>query len=309
MKKVILMAFMAAAASLMAQTPQQTPATSQYQSNIAERAQAPSYSDLYCSGFITDQNISMKNTVAGGTASPNETIYATGNQVFISGGGLTEGSRYSILRALRDPNRYEPYKGQKAQIAALGQPYAEIGRVQVIALRGPIAIAQVEFTCQNITLGDIAVPFQEHAPVTYRKSTSMERFPAAPGSTHARIVMAREFDTHVGTGQKVYLNVGSNKGVKVGDYFRAVRGYNFDKIDPVDVIATKAPVGDDTQKYPGKIDKELAAQMPVRNLGEMIVLNVTATSATAMITNALESIQVGDEVELEGEAPATASGQ
>lgn len=309
MKKVIFLAFLAATVSLMAQTPEQTPAIPSYQSNIAERAQAPSYSDLYCSGFITNQSISMKNTVAGGTASPNETIYATGNQVFITGGGLTEGTRYSILRPLRDPNRYEPYKGQRVQIAALGQPYAEIGRVQVIALRGPMAIAQVEFTCQNITLGDIAVPFQEHSSVTYRKSTSMERFPAGPGATHGRIVMAREFDTQVGTGQKVYLSVGSNKGVKVGDYFRAVRGYDFDKIDPADVNATNAPVGDDTQKYPGKIDKALAAQMPLRNLGEMIVLNVTPTSATAMITNALESIQVGDQVELEGEAPATASGQ
>src|SRR6185369_2516988 len=114
MKKVSILAFMAVAATLTAQTPQQMPASTSYQSNLTERAQAPSYSDLYCSGFISNQNISMKNTVSGGTASPSETIYGTGNQVFISGGGLAEGSRYSILRPLRDPNRYEPYKGQRA---------------------------------------------------------------------------------------------------------------------------------------------------------------------------------------------------
>ena len=88
MKKVIFLAFVAATATLLAQTPQQTPVAAN-QTNFVERAQAPSYSDLYCSGFITNQNISMKNTVAGGTASPNETIYGTGNQVFIHGGGLS----------------------------------------------------------------------------------------------------------------------------------------------------------------------------------------------------------------------------
>ena len=37
--------------------------------------------------------------------------------------------------------------------------------------------------------------------------------------------MGKDFDSVVGTGQKVYLNVGSNQGVKVGDYFRATRNY------------------------------------------------------------------------------------
>ncbi len=37
--------------------------------------------------------------------------------------------------------------------------------------------------------------------------------------------MGKDFDSVLGTGQKVYFNVGSNQGVKVGDYFRAVRSY------------------------------------------------------------------------------------
>lgn len=302
MKKAILVALVTAATLASAQTPQQQPPSQTFESNLVERAQAPSYSDLYCSGFISNENIPTTNTVSGGVNSPNEAIYAAGNQIFLSGNGFAEGSRYTVLRPLHDPNRYEPFKGQKTAIVALGQPYAEIGRVRIVALRGSMAVAEVEFTCQNITIGDVVVPFQEHAAVAYRKNTSVERFPAGPGRLNARIVMAREFDTHVGTGQKVYLDAGANKGVKVGDYFRAVRGYDPAKIDPVDATAMKAPIGDDTQKVQGKIDKVLAAQMPLRNLGEMIVLSVTPTSSTAMITNSVETIQVGDQVELEGDA-------
>ena len=43
-----------------------------------------------------------------------------------------------------------------------------------------------------------------------------------------RIVLGKDFDTMLGTGMKLYLNVGANQGVKVGDYFRVVRSYTAD---------------------------------------------------------------------------------
>jgi hypothetical protein len=52
---------------------------------------------------------------------------------------------------------------------------------------------------------------------------------------------------------------------------------------------------------PGVVTPAKAKTLPLRNLGEMIVLSVTPTSSTAMITNSLESIEVGDWVELEGD--------
>ncbi|HWR14477.1 MAG TPA: hypothetical protein VN577_06595 [Terriglobales bacterium] len=300
MKRVILVAPLLLAVVAVAQQAPQPPKPA-FQSNLVERAQAPTYSDIYCSGFVTNENINEQNAVAGGVNSPNETLYGTGAHIFINGSGFQEGALYSIVRPVRDPNHYEPFAGQKSAISAMGETYADIGRIRVVALRGSMAVAEVEFTCQSITVGDFAIPFREHGPVAFRKNTTMERFPSGPGRVSARIVLAREFDTMVGTGQKVYINAGADKGIKVGDYFRAVRGNDPAKIDPVDATAMKAPVGDDTQVHAGKVNKAIAAQMPLRNLGQMIVLNVTPTSSTAMITNALEPIQVGDQVELENE--------
>jgi hypothetical protein len=303
MKKILALVLALLAISAVAQesAPVQAPPAPKFSSNLTDTSEAPSYSDVYCSGFISKENFNPANQIAAGEATPNQTLYSGRNVVLVSGSGYQEGARYTVIRALRDPNHYEPYKGQHQDIAAAGQPYAQLGRIRIVALRAATAVAEVEFSCQGMTTGDMIVPFQEHPPVTYRKTTTMARWPAGAGKLSARIVMSNEFDFLVARSHKVFINAGSDKGVKVGDYFRAVRGYDPNRIDPVESLSYKSPVGDDTQKMPGIVTPALAKTLPPRNLGEMIVLSVTPTSSTAMITNSLETMEVGDQVELEGE--------
>jgi hypothetical protein len=300
MKRVMLFAILLVAAGMVAQEQEvQQPAAPSFQSNIAERSFAPTYSDLYCSGFISNENIPLTKIVDGGVNSPHDSFYTTGGLIFLSGTDYQEGAKLTVLRPLHDPNQYEFYKGQRHDVDTLGTPYAEIGRVRVVAVRKANTVAEVEFACQNITIGDAVVPFVEHAPVAYRKNITLNQFPVGPGRVSGRIVMAREFDTILGIGQKVYINAGANRGVKVGDYFRAMKSYDADKMDRSDTASFGAPVGEDNQKYPGKIDKKIAKEFPSRAVGQMIVLSVTPTSSTAMITSMVETIMVGDEVELE----------
>lgn len=301
MKRALLVALVLGSAAMLAQDEQAAPAPAQgqrFSTNLVQREEAPTYSDLYCSGFLTNEQISHKNLITAGMNSPQQTQYVRGNTIFIGGGGLQEGTEYSVIREIRDPNHFEPFVGQRAAIADAGQPYGELGRIKVTALRGNTAVAEIVFSCQNMTVGDIVVPFKEHQPVMFRKATN-ERFPTNPGHMTGRIIMAREFDTEVGRGQKVYVNLGSSKGVKVGDYFRAVRGYDPDKLKPIDTLGYKAPVAEDTQLEPGHVTPDSVKDLPDRTLGEMVVINVTPSAATAMITSSLEDIEVGDTVELE----------
>ena len=307
MKRIFLSAIVLVAGVAMAQdqaAPQATqapPAPEKRTVTATIQQTAPTYSDLYCAGFMTHEAVNKTNVIAGGMYSPEQTQYARGNTVFLSGGGFQEGAQYSILREMHDINHYEPFAGARVAVNEAGQLYSELGRLRVTALRGNVAVAEIEFSCQNITINDIVVPFKEHVPVEFRKASSMERYPAAPGRLNARIVMAKEFDTELRPGHKLYLNVGANKGVKVGQYFRAVRYYDPARLNPIDNLSYKAPVGEDTQMVPGKVTPETAKNLPPRNIGEMIVLNVTPTAATAMITNELEDVKVGDWVELEDE--------
>lgn len=270
-------------------------------SNVVERVNAPTYSDLNCAGFISKEKYSHANYLVAGDEAPMASQFNDGDTVFLEGTGYSEGQRYSVIRELRDPNRYPAFTGQPAAIAAVGQPYQELGHLRITGIRGNIAIAKVEFSCTAMVAGDLVVPYVEKQQIPFHPP-NFDRFPPDGSGVGGRIVMAKEFDVVVGPGQKVYLDIGSNKGVKVGDYFRAVRNYDPKKQDPVEALAYKTQQTEDTMKTQIKVLNSTYATLPKRTLGEMMVISVTPTSATAIITNSVEHINVGDMVELEGTA-------
>ena len=298
MKRFCLPLLVLASMIAVAQEPSTAPVPSQ--ANGVQREFAPTYSDLNCAGFISKENYNAGNYLVAGLESPATTQFGQGDTIFLTGSGYEEGKRYSIIRPLRDPNRNPAFVGQREAILATGRPYQELGHVLVNSVRGGTAIAKVEFSCTSMVAGDLAVPYVEKQPVHYRPQATFVRFPTQPGGVTGRIVMAKEFDVLVGDGQKVYINVGSSKGVKIGDYFRAVRSYDPATMDEVDAIAYKAKMTEDTMYNQPKIPNSAYSKLPKRAIGEMIVLSVTPTSSTAMITNVVENINVGDTVELEG---------
>ena len=177
--------------------------------------------------------------------------------VYLQGTGYTTGAEYEVIRALRDVNEYEMFPGQQKLLKETGQPYEEVGRVKVIDTRSKTAIAQIEYACDGVNPGDTTIPFAEkqtrHLP-RVRSALTASCPPASKVS--GRIVMGKDFDSQLGTGQKVYINVGSNQGVKIGDYFRAVRSYEADLKDPVDSLSFKAAIAEDTQKKTPSVDPD-----------------------------------------------------
>jgi hypothetical protein len=118
------------------------------------------------------------------------------------------------------------------------------------------------------------------------------------GKATGRIVMANEFDHSVGTSQKVYLNIGEDKGLKVGDYLRATRTYDYAYRNHESGLSAKATDMEDTMYHAQKFPKADLKELPRLTVGDMIVLHVHPRSATAMIVTGLEEIRVGDGVEL-----------
>ncbi len=276
-----------------------------------ERVQTPTNADINCGGFVNKELVPNSKFVAGGLESPNTTKYATNDTIFLVGQGYQTGQQYEIVRELVDPNQYELFAGQRSMLKAMGQPYSELGRVRVVDTRGKMAVAHVEFSCEAIVPGDIAMPYAEKPTVAFHLPERFDRFLPNNSKASGRIVLAKDFDLLLGTGSKIYMNVGANQGVKVGDYFRAVRSYEADLRDPVDSLSFKASTTDDTQKYPPSIEGHMftktkgpsirVADMPRRAVGEIVVINTTPTTATGMIVFALEDVHVGDNVELDQE--------
>lgn len=273
----------------------------------ARPANAPSDSDLYCAGFISTQAPSAGTKVLAGWDWPDQTRFSDREIIYLDSAGLQEGQRLAVLRRAKDPNPRELFRGQRGLLRPLGQLYMEMGRVKVTHLRGNIAIATVDFACDAIVPGDFVVPWEERARPTFRRPVAFDRFAPVNGRTTGRIVGSRDFDILVGTNKKVYLNVGADQGVKVGDYFRAVRTYEDIRRDELDSISLRAESLEDTQKDTQRVlPVARVKDLPRKSLGEMIVLNVTPRSSTAMVTFALETIQVGDGVEMMEEPPPVA---
>jgi hypothetical protein len=274
-----------------------------------QRVQMPTYADVYCAGFINKQSLPDANFVAGGLQTPSTTKFVRGDIVYLQGSGYSAGAEYEIIRALRDINEYEMFPGQKKLLKATGQPYEEVGRVRVLDTRSKTAVAQIEYSCDPINPGDTAIPFAEKQMVPFHAPLRFDRFLPTGSKVSGRIVMGRDFDSELGTGQKVYFNVGANQGVKVGDYFRAVRNYEADLNDPVDSLSFKAAISEDTQLKQPSFDPAMFTKgngpvihvrdLPRRAVGEIVVIGTTPTTATGMIVFSMEDVHAGDGVELD----------
>jgi hypothetical protein len=274
-----------------------------------ERIETPTRSDLYCAGFVNKERLPNANFVTGGLDTPTSTQFSDGEIVYLTGKTYELGKQYTIVRELRDPNRYETFAGQLAMLKAMGQPYAELATVRVMDTRGKMAIAHIEFSCQPLLPGDIVIPFVEKPTVSFNPPLRFDRFAPANGKLSGRIVMARDFDSELGSGMKVYMNLGSNQGVKAGDYFRVVRAYEADLHNAADSLSFKASTAEDTQAKPPSIDQKMltknngpeihVADFPRRAVGEVVILSATPTTSTGMIVFAMEDMHLGDGVELD----------
>ena len=274
-----------------------------------QRVMMPTYADVYCAGFINRQTLPDANFIAGGLDTPETTKFVRGDVVYLKGSGYTAGAEYEIVRALHDINEYEMFPGQAKLLKATGQPYEEVGRVRIIDTRSKAAVAQVEYSCDPLNPGDTAIPFAEKPMVSFHPPLRFDRFLPSGSKVSGRIVMAKDFDSELGTGQKVYFNVGANQGVKVGDYFRAVRNYSATLEDPVDSLSFRASVSEDTQKKQPSFDPGLwekgngpvihVRDLPRRAVGEIVVIGTTPTTATGMIVFAMEDVHAGDGMELD----------
>jgi len=315
MKKTGLILVLALASTVWAQTPAATPQAAPQTPAAQPRptpepplqrarrttlnvGNSPTTADMYCSGYITTEHVPTEHYVAAGFNSPDQTRYAgTTDYIYLRGPNLKEGDRMAIVRHVKDPNHYQFFSGQNAAVRDAGTPYFEMGYVRVVDVQKNTAVAVPELSCGEFVVGDLAIPFVErHAPLF--RAVTLDRFAPPSGKTQGRIIMAKEFDSVVGSLYAVYLDLGADKGLKVGDYLKATRTYTNTYNSWDGGMAKRASYNEDQQAAPQKLPAGDVSALPRRTLGDMIVLNVNRKSATAMILTALEDIHVGDGVEL-----------
>ena len=261
-------------------------------------ATTPDYSARYCSGFVTDEKIPTEVHIMSGQESGSKIVFSSNDYVYINRGsaqGVRVGDRYSIIRPDKDPNEVHWFKWQEKLLKAMGTQYTDAGQVQVTSVQPNASIAQVKFSCDYLQRGDIALPMAERPAPPYKPAEKFSEFAPVSGKSVGMLVTGREYTQTYGKNSTVYVNLGTNQGVKVGDYLRVFRyegsTAEFSENFP-DYQYTMYGFGSTPVKYKWN-------DIPRNVMGEGIVMNVTRNACAVFITYSKNDLYAGDYVEIE----------
>jgi hypothetical protein len=267
-------------------------------------AQTPSaarqadYSSVYCSGFVSDQKMPDGIRLISGEQSATKITFERGDYVYLNRGtdkGVRVGDRYSVIRAEVDPGDVQWFKWQDKLTKAMGTHYLDAGQLRVVNVQPKTSIAIVSFSCDYMQRGDIVLPFQERPEPAFKEAGGFDQFAPVSGKPVAMVVNSKDYHQTVGRGDVIYVNLGTEKGVKVGDYYRVFRYQGS--------MAELAPQTKDYQYkiygFGGTPERYSWNDLPREVLGEGIVLNVSKNSSTVLLTYSRSDIYAGDYIEIE----------
>jgi hypothetical protein len=285
----------------------------QVASTAGSATNSPDYAAINCSGFVSDKLSDEIRLISGEQSDPKIT-FSHGDYVYINRGrdkGVQVGDRFSVVRPDKDPMDVPWFKWQHRLIKAMGDMYLDAGQIRVVSVQPNVAIAEVGFSCGSLQRGDIVRPFVERPSPPFKDATAFDHFAPGSGKRVAMVVGGADYSQMMGKNSIVYVNLGSNQSVRVGDYFRIFRHegtmtgtapqtrnyqdrmYGFDAAtsDPLS-LKTYFGIGTKQPKYTWK-------DLPREIVGEGVVINEGPNGSTVLITYSTLEIYAGDYVELE----------
>ena len=176
--------------------------------------------NLYCAGYIQTAAVSTDYEVVGAQDESNRFIYAQGNFLYINKGadrGIKVGDMFSVIRPR---GRVESRWTRKKD---LGFYVQEVGAVEVVDVKNSYSVARVKNSCDNLLLGDILQPIPVRVSPLFAPRPPLDVFASISGNTQGRIVMARDGRELLGREQIVYIDLGADDNVKVGNYLTIYR--------------------------------------------------------------------------------------
>jgi hypothetical protein len=261
-------------------------------------AVSPDYAAVYCSGFFTSERPNGEMRLISGEQSNIKIVFSTRDFVYINQGsnqGVRVGDRYSVFRPEIDPTDVQWFKWQDKLAKAMGTFYRDTGQLKVVNVQPNVSTAVVNFACDYLQRGDYVRPFQERPSPPYKPAEAFDHFAPVSGKSVGMVVVGKEFAQSYGKLSTIYVNLGTNQGVRTGDYIRIFR-YQGSHAE--------------TAQYYENYQYEMYGfgatpvrykwnDLPREILGEGIVLNVGPNSSTVLITVSRIEIYAGDYTEIE----------
>lgn len=280
--------------------------------------------ELYCGGFIQYAPAPNKLQIVGGEQEQEKRVYAQGDMVYINAGtneGVRVGQEFSVVRPrgqfTSDFSKKKGYLGVYTQ---------ELGRLRVVDVKEGVSVARVDYSCETMLLGDLLRGAPERAAPFVRNEVPLNRFADPSGKQRGRIVLARDGREAPTINDIVYIDLGTEDGIKPNDYFTIYRPVGTGNVIRArdEEITPTANAGFESERYKGGKFSNKAQRvqdpnntgvygptvttpdvkrsrppLPRKIVGEMVILSVQQRTATAVITRIAQEVHTGDFVELQ----------
>ncbi|MBI5444563.1 MAG: hypothetical protein HY900_25535, partial [Deltaproteobacteria bacterium] len=150
---------------------------------------------------------------------------------------------------------------------AVGRFYHTPGRVKVVCAQEQSAILEFTESCEPSFIGDLLIPFDPIPIPLVRATTPLTQCDPPSGKTTGQIVEVKDRATPVGTDSVVFLDLGEQDGLYPGDFLTVYRRRN---------------------------DSGTIRTL----LGEVAVFWTKGHTCVAKVTSMVDSLRLGDFVEL-----------
>jgi hypothetical protein len=251
-----------------AEVPFEETVTSEYADDFGETDEVMphplgSSSDVYCFAELVQDESEFPFIVSSSERIEYQDTYSEGEIVYINGGvnqGVEAGDRFFILHRIRPLNH-------PVSSSLLGVVYSQVGQLKVLCSQDDSSIAEITYACDPISIGDVLKPFSPIPVPLVIDPDPSNRCDEPNGKPTGYITYNRDDQIDLGTHWLVFLDLGSAEGVYPGTFATVFRD------NPV-------------------------RGMPRLVMGEVGVLRVDESYATALITRAWAPLGVGDRIEV-----------
>ncbi len=269
--------------------------------------------EMTCLGFINPSLLPIDIFVSGVEEEGLATFVMESSLVYLSGPGLKNAKAGDVFRVVRPEANIRDRLTQQL----IGHYYKELGTVRIEATRPGGATGTVVLSCNLMFKGDLLLPLASKALVKFTGDKSTRLTPYPDGGLATSIVLGKDDKREMSEGNVCFLPVGAREGVKPGDRFTIYRLQP--PFDAKDLIVNTAHVRSNVEgmsvggartgavrsstdyqttmsgRYKGELIQKLTErEIPHRVLGDLVVLEVGETTASAKIINSRTEIHIGD---------------
>ena len=275
--------------------------------------------NLYCAGYIQRASLSTKTEIVGATMEKDKHVYAQGDHLYLNSGavdGVKVGDTFSVIR----PRGKVRTKWSKKK---LGHYIQEVGAVKVIKVMRDVSVAKVVTSCGIIMFGDLLNPVPNRKSPIFKRRAPLDLYAMSSGKANGKIVMARDGAELLGREMIVYVDLGREDSVQIGDYMTVYRKLGTGNLSQRVFNETVENTSENYEsgrykggKYSNQGARVKGAKADGRTVttenaktrrpkdlrrvvGELVVINVLERTATAVIVRNATEIHTGDKVELQ----------